>query len=400
MRFKVSNGRMVVRGRIDKRRAQVAKSVFRFVLGSALAEPTRFGQVWPPMDTCIVALPGVLDSSLALTLDVLDAANRLMVLKGRSPLFRVKVLGVGGRRVITGTGLPLQAHATLSARHRADLVLVPGLNMPQPDALERHLKSAGVQQAARWVAAQHARGATVAASCVGVFVVAQSGLLDGCTATTTWWLAGLLRRLHPKVDVQADAMVTVAGRVFTAGAALAQMDLCLTLVTRLCGPRVADLVMRYLVIDQRPSQARYALSVHLAEQSPEVLRAEAWIRAHVRRSFTLGQLARAVGVSERTLSRRVERSMGIPPWRLVQRVRAEVAAHLLETTDLPLEEVADRVGYTDPSALRRVLRRERGGTARELRRRARTVQGRHGPKQAPSPRTKPRQRATPDPRAR
>jgi len=279
----------------------------------------------------------------------------------------VRTLGVGSRRVRTGVGLALSAQGVVERAGDFDLVVVPGLNTPLIEEVEEVLARPEAVRAVRWLRRQHRCGAVVAGSCTGAFLLAEAGLLHGAPATTSWFLAEAFRERYPDVELQADRMVTCAGRVLCGGAALAQMDLMLAVVTRFCGPRLADLVARYLVLDRRPTQARYALTSHLAASTPEVSRAETFVRAHLGEPLRVGAIARAVGTSPRTLARRVARATGLSPLRFVQRLRVEQSVHLLETTDAPFDEVARQVGYAEPAALRRVLRRETGQTARSLR---------------------------------
>jgi transcriptional regulator GlxA family with amidase domain len=142
----------------------------------------------------------------------------------------------------------------------------------------------------------------------------------------------------------------------------------LGLVARVAGAEVARDCMRFLVLDRRPSQARYVVSDVLARTSPEACRAERWIREHLAEPITLPTLARATATSPRTLARRIERAFGLTPMRLVARLRVEQAVHLLESTDWSFERVATEVGMA-PSVLRRGMLKERGQTAREIRRR-------------------------------
>ncbi len=100
-------------------------------------------------------------------------------------------------------------------------------------------------------------------------------------------------------------MVVDAGPVVTAGASFAQLDLLLRLVSRLAGPELAALVTRYLVVDERPSQARYAIAHHVAHGSPLVRNAERWIRAHLAEPLRVGAMARALGTTHRALDRHV-----------------------------------------------------------------------------------------------
>ena len=128
-----------------------------------------------------------------------------------------------------------------------------------------------------------------------------------------------------------------------------------------------------LLLDTHASQAPF-MAVHtLAANDATVQRAEAWVRAHIGEEFDVARLARAVGLGQRTLARRLKSAVGMTPIGFVQRLRVELASQLLETTRLSLDEIGARVGYSDASALRRLIQRELRASPRELRRRARAA---------------------------
>jgi transcriptional regulator GlxA family with amidase domain len=271
----------------------------------------------------------------------------------------------------TGSGQILQPGATLAdvEPELPSLVVVPGCNCADQVEVEALLALPEVRAAGAWLSAAHRGGsATIAGSCAATFVLAEHGLLDGQRATTSWWHAPQFRARYPQIDLDETATVVRSGRTITGGAAFAQLDVALTLVAWLAGAEVARGCMQFLVLDHRPSQARYAVTHALAHTSPEALRAERWIREHLAEEITLPALARATGTSPRTLARRVEQAFGLTPMRLVARLRIEQAVHLLESTDWPFQRVADEVGSA-PAQLRRALLRERGETARDIRRR-------------------------------
>jgi transcriptional regulator GlxA family with amidase domain len=207
----------------------------------------------------------------------------------------------------------------------------------------------------------------VAAACTGTFVLASTGLLDGKSATTTWWLAPTFRELFPRVHLEDSRMIVESARVVTAGAALAHLDLALWLVRRR-SPQPAALAARYLVVDARPNQAAFAIPDHLAHSDPIVDRFETWARRHLESRFSLSGAARFVGTSERTLARRLQTVLGKSPLGYVQELRVERAVHLLQTSDAGIDEIAAKVGYRDGVTLRSLLRRKTGRGVRELRR--------------------------------
>ena len=125
-------------------------------------------------------------------------------------------------------------------------------------------------------------------------------LLNGQSATTSWWLAPLFRELYPLVTLEESRMVVSSSRFVTAGAALAHIDLALWLVRR-SSPTLAALTARFLVIEPRPSQAIFAIPDHLTHEDPLVERFEQWARRRLAGGFSLGDAASAASTSERTL---------------------------------------------------------------------------------------------------
>lgn len=300
-------------------------------------------------------------SGMAITLDVLATANRLRMAAGRAPPFEIR---------ITGSGAPLaraMAGKLYKTSHAADLIILPGLGMSTEGEVAQRLAQPDAIQAKRRLATAAGRGAMIAASCSSVFLVAATGLLDGRRATTTWWLAPLFRRLHPKVQLDTEALVVSDGPITTAGAAMAQMDLMLALVTRHAGARLATQCARYMLLDERRSQTPYMALGFLAAADEHVACAEAWARKRLDKAFTVVDLAAAAGLAPRTFARRVEQATGLSPVRFLRRLRVERAVELLETSAVAFEEIARQVGYAEPTTLRRALQQEAGRTARDLR---------------------------------
>ena len=199
------------------------------------------------------------------------------------------------------------------------------------------------------------------------FVLAESGLLEGHRATTTWWLAPLFRKRYPGVLLDESSMIVRSGPFVTAGAALSHVDLTLRLV-RGISPQLASLTARYLIVDPRPSQSAYALTDHLVHSDPIVERFESWARGRLTDGFSLDDAARAVGSSKRTLARRMHSVLGRSPLSYFQTLRVERAVHLLKTSSASVDEVATRVGYADGATLRALLRRRLHRGVKEIRR--------------------------------
>ncbi|HWW22168.1 MAG TPA: helix-turn-helix domain-containing protein, partial [Steroidobacteraceae bacterium] len=209
-------------------------------------------------------------------------------------------------------------------------------------------------------------GARIAAACTGTFVLAESGLLDGGEATTTWWLSPVFRQRYPRVHLDANRIVVPSGNALTAGAALSHLDLALWLI-RNNSPELAALVARYLVFDSRPSQSAFAISDHLSHSDPLVERFDRWVREHLNTAIALDDVADALATSKRTLTRRLNAVLGKTPVEYIQDLRVERAVHLLKTSKDSVDRIAEQVGYADGVTLRTLLRRRIGKGVRELR---------------------------------
>src|SRR6185369_9001151 len=217
------------------------------------------------------------------------------------------------------------ALAPASLRPRPDAIIVPALGAKTPPALAEALERRDVRDA----------GALLRAACTATFLLGAASVLEGRSATTSWWLAPLFRERFPTVELDESRMLVESSGVVTAGAALAHLDLALWLV-RMRSPELASATARYLTFDARPSQASYVIPDHLAHSDPLVEKFESWARRHLA-DFSMSAAARAVGASERTLQRRLHRVLGRSPLAFVQDLRVEKAVHLLQTTDASVE---------------------------------------------------------------
>ncbi|HEX3140301.1 MAG TPA: helix-turn-helix domain-containing protein, partial [Rhizobacter sp.] len=209
--------------------------------------------------------------------------------------------------------------------------------------------------------ARHARaGGQIAASCSAVFLLQAAGLLEGRRATTSWWLAPLLKRMQPGCAVDADRMVCADGPVVTAGAAFAQTDLMLHLLRERCGNALAEAVSRMLLIDGRQAQAPFIVPEVMASGNDLVARLAARVEAALPHPPAVAELAQEFCMSERTLSRHIQRATGKGTLALVQSVRLRRARSLLESSRMTVEQVAEAVGYQDATALRRLMKKAAG----------------------------------------
>jgi transcriptional regulator GlxA family with amidase domain len=283
--------------------------------------------------------------------------------------------------VATDLGVPIAVEHGPDALVAADLALVlpggcpPAVDRRAPDAPADALPSVlpdalpgALLDALR---AAHRRGAVVAGHCAGVFALAAAGLLDGRRATTHWQYAAELARRHPTVTVDADALYVDGGAVLTGAGAAAGMDLYLHLVRREHGAALANELARTLVVPphREGGQRQYVAAPVPADADGDRLAdLLAWAGEHLDQHLTVDALAARALMSRRSFIRHFRAATGATPhaWLVAQRLaRAE---ELLETTDLGVEQVAERVGFGSAAVLREQFTRRRGTSPRAYRR--------------------------------
>jgi transcriptional regulator GlxA family with amidase domain len=314
----------------------------------------------------VLALNGAFDTGLAVVLDAFCIANSLAEMTGNPSLhFQVKLVGLH-KRITTARGLSV---AVMSAAHARtpDAVVMPAILHMRPESLVQALAGSEVREACAVLRKWSERGALTATACVGTFVLAESALLDGEEATTTWWLAPLFRQRYPRVRLDESRILVHSNAVVTAGAALSHLDLALALIRR-ASPELADMTARYLVIDRRTSQSIYSIPDHLANADPLIQRFEHWARGSLAKGFSLDQASKALATSKRTLARRMQSVLGKSPLAFFQDLRIERAVHLLKTGRASVDQIAAQVGYANGLTLRALLRRKLGRGVGEIRR--------------------------------
>ena len=317
------------------------------------------------MRISILALEGMFDTGLTTVLDALAMANQLAQWTGIStPGFEVTLVGVRSQ-VHTALGLKVPVRK-ITDTPNPDWVIVPAIANITTETLLPALERNDVIDALGSLRSWHSTGTHLAAACTGTFVLAESGLLAGNEATTTWWLSPVFRQRYPDVRLNAHRIVVPSGSMVTAGAALSHLDLALWLIRR-NSPELAALVAKYLVFDTRLSQSGYVISDHLAHSDPLIERFDRWVRERLDSSLTLDAMAEALGTSKRTLSRRLDAVLGKTPIEFIQDLRIERAVQLLKTSKYSVDQIAELVGYGDGATLRTLLRRRLGKGIRELR---------------------------------
>ena len=305
-------------------------------------------------DVAVLAFPGISPFHLSVPTLVFT-----MEVDGRAADYRTAVCALRPGSLPTSAGYDLAVPHGLEAFEAADTVVVPSWDpdLPVPPELVEALRAA------------HARGTRLVALCLGAFVLAATGLVDGRELTTHWHAAAELAARYPRVTVRSEVLWTDLGDVVSSAGVVAALDCCLHLVRTDLGAAAAAEVARRLVMapHRDGSQAQYIRTPVPDDGPDEIAEAMASALARLDRPLDLDAWAAAVLLSRRTFTRRFRERTGDSPGHWLLRQRLERARTLLETTRLPMDEVARRSGLGSAVSMRRHFREVLGTSPRRHR---------------------------------
>lgn len=263
------------------------------------------------------------------------------------PDFQVKVCAADPSPIQTNAGYSIHATHSLAALNDADTVIVPSwrdtTELPPQELLDALRKA-------------HERGAKIVSFCLGSFVLAAAGLLDGRSATTHWKWAGELAERYPHINVKPDVLYVDEGDIVTSAGCAAAIDCCLHLVRAQHGAEIANHIARRMVVSpfRQGGQAQFIEQPVFTSFTPDRLsRVREWMTQNLAKAHSIDELAERALMSRRTFTRRFRQVTGttVGPWLLNQRLA--LAQRLLEMTDKPIELVAESAGFASPALFRR-----------------------------------------------
>lgn len=292
-----------------------------------------------------------------------QAANQFLQSAGKQPLFHVQLVGLE-KNVPLGEGaFSVHADKVLDEVSDSDLLIIPALYGNMRMAVESNRK------AIPWIIEQYNKGAEVASLCVGAFLLAETGLLNGKKCSTHWAFCNEFRDTYPQVEVADGSIITDEGGLYSSGGANSYWNLLLYLLEKYTDRDTAILAAKYFAIDiDRNSQSAFSMFKGQKEHNdPEVLEAQAFIEANYMERITVELLAQRAAVSKRSFERRFKQATNNTVNEYVQRVKVEAAKRSFERSRKNINEVMYDVGYTDTKAFRAIFKRLTGLTPIEYR---------------------------------
>ena len=286
-------------------------------------------------------------------MDILNQAGRLwnrLNKTNHTPFFDVTIASVDGAPIRSVNRIEIAPHCSIDQVDHTDLIIIASATYIDK-ILEKN------RQPLDWIRHHYDRGTHVASICTGVFLLAETGLLDGKSATLHWGFADQFKARYPKVALQQDRMFIDHGRLYCSAGVSAGMDLSLYLVEKFCGRQAARQSAKTMVLAMdRQTQLPYDCFLGVRDHGdPLVAKAQDWLEKNKTQTVEYDRLAQTLRMSRRSLERRFKQATGMTPLSYLQKLRVEHAKHLLEEGTQTFNEITYQVGYEDISFFRKIF---------------------------------------------
>lgn len=310
-------------------------------------------------DFTVVVLPESYASGVTAALDMLTCA-REAARAADAPIPTWRVASPRGGTVCLDLGFHMETEALSQPGTDRSTWIVPAIVANSEAELIELLGHSACQEAGARIRDHLARGGRVAACATSVFLLHLAQAASRRRVTTAWWLADALRGLAPDARIETSRTLCIDGPLTTCGPAFAQADLMLHLVGQLCGPGVARQLSLLWLRSGEAAHPGADLLRSFEARDAMVARIVDAVEQRLPDAPSVADLASELAMSERTLSRHVRRVTGKSTNALVQDVRLRRARSLLERSRMSIDQIAAAVGYSDSTALRRLMKRITG----------------------------------------
>lgn len=284
--------------------------------------------------------------------------NQFLLAANKAPLFDVELVGIKKEVKLNNGMFSVHTDRQLKEVKKTDLIFIPALFGDMSAAVEKN------KEAVPWIVEQYNNGAEVASLCVGAFLLASTGLLNGKKCSTHWGFQSEFREMYPDVEVVEGNIVTEEKRLYSSGGANSYWNLLLHLVEKYTSRETAILASKYFAIDiERSSQAAFAMFKGQKDHNDkEILKAQEFIEKNIHEKISTEDLAKIAAVGRRTFERRFKLATNNSVLEYIQRVKIEAAKRQFETSRKNINEIMYDVGYTDTKAFRDLFKKLTGLT--------------------------------------
>lgn len=305
----------------------------------------------------IVLFPGAQVLDVTGPFEVFSLAAMALQWEGvtEDKIYSIKLVATSPGPVITMSGLPIVADAAYDdPNNEFDTLIVSGGCLTEALIDSKLL---------RWINSMLFRVRRLASVCTGTFLLAEAGLLEGRKATTHWNYCKKLAQKYPLIQVEPDHIFIRDGHIFTSGGITSGIDLALAMVEEDWGQELALYVARFLVMFLKRPGGQSQFSAYLTNEAShrsDVRDLQAWIMTHCGEDLRVELLAKHMAMSPRNFARLFLAETGMTPAKFVEMTRIDAARHLLQTSELSIESIAEKTGFNDSERMRRAFIRQLG----------------------------------------
>ena len=292
-----------------------------------------------------------------------SSANQFLLAGGRAALFNVQLVGLKDNVQVNNGMFSIKTDFLLKDVKQTDLVVIPALFGNIQNALEANYETK------EWIIQQYEDGADIASLCVGAFLLASTGLLDGGKCSTHWGFQNEFREMFPNVELVDGSIITEEKRLYSSGGANSYWNLLLHLLEKYSGREIAILASKYFAIDiDRDTQNAFAMfKGQKNHNDAEILKAQEYIETNNQDKISVDELAELVSVGRRSFERRFKIATNNSVLEYIHRIKIEAAKRSFESSRKNITEVMFDVGYTDTKSFRNTFKKITGLTPIEYR---------------------------------
>jgi len=291
------------------------------------------------------------------------AVNEFLQASGKQPLFKVELVAASKEVRLNNNLFSVHPDKLLGDVDQTDLIFIPAISGNVNNAIESN------EILLPWIVKHHARGSEVASLCMGAFLLASTGLLDGKKCSTHWLFSSQFRAMFPNVDLVDGSIITESHGIYSSGGANSYWNLLLYLVEKYTDRDTAILAAKYFAIDiDRESQLAFMMfQAQKGHEDEKIKKAQEFIDGNYQEKITVDQLADLLALGRRSFERRFKSATKNTVIEYIQRVKIEAAKRSFESSRKNITEVMFDVGYTDNKSFRDVFKKITGLTPIEYR---------------------------------
>lgn len=304
----------------------------------------------------ILVLHDAVSAAIADPVIMFNGVNDFLKEAGRPPAFKVQLVGLTKTVKLHNGVFTVHTDVLLKDMKKADLVIIPAMGGDLGAAIKKN------RDFIPWIVKQSKKGADVASLCVGAFLLASTGLLNGKECSSHWLTANLFREMFPEVTLVDGRVVTDQNGIYSSGGATSYWNLLLHLVEKYAGREMAIMASKIYALEiDRKSQSPFIMfngqKKHVDESIKE---AQNYIESKVSERISVGELAFKFAIGRRHFERRFKKATNNTPVEYIQRVKIEAAKKHFETSRKNVNEVMYDVGYSDTKAFRTMFKKITG----------------------------------------